>query len=54
MTEPYRIDLDLDDIKFDEEGRAIITNKKLIQAVRDAKERAKEARQEIDFYVHSW
>jgi hypothetical protein len=54
VTEPYEINLDLDDIEFDDKGRAIITNEALIQAVRDAKERVKEGYQEIDFHVHSW
>ena len=54
VTEPYEINLDLDDIEFDEKGRAIITDKTLVQAVRDAKERAEEGYQEIYFHVHSW
>ena len=54
VTERYEINLDLDDIEFDEKGRAIITDKALVQAVRDAKERAEEGYQEIYFHVHSW
>jgi hypothetical protein len=54
MTERYEIKLDLDKIELDEKGRAIIADEALIQAVRDAKERAEEGDQDIYFHVHSW
>lgn len=54
MTEPYKITIELDNIELDEKGRAIIADKALVQAVHDAKERAEEGYQEINFTVHSW
>ena len=55
MAKPPEIELD--DIEFDEKGRAIIADEVFTQAVRDAQERAEganEGYQELAFIVHSW